>query len=84
LSPSESRSSGPSNTRDGESYVSSPISVEHNGGIPLQTTNPAIRAAIEDPNFIWKFDDNGDVVVAGTLEGLVQFLITTIGKRPYG
>jgi len=83
-SPSESRSSGPSNTRDGESYyVSSPISVEHNGGIPLQTTDPAIRAAIEDPNSIWKFDENGDVV-AGTLEGLVQFLITTIGKRPYG
>jgi len=83
LSPSESRSSNSSNTRDGESYISSRISEEHNG-IPLQMTDPAIRAAIEDPNFTWKFDDNGDVVVAGTLEGLVQFLVTTIGERPYG
>ena len=79
-------SSGSSNT------VLSRISMEHNSRIP-QTTDShgiptlppsfAIQAAIEDPESTWKTDDNG-VVVAGTLEGLVQVLVTTIGEWPYG
>ena len=90
LSPSSFNSSGSSNAGDGEPYyVSSRISIEHNGGIPLQTTDSrgipmlpcssAIQAAIENSEFTWISDDNG-VAVAGTLEGLVQFLVTTIGE----
>ena len=68
------------------------LSMEHNGRIPLQTTDSheiptlpssyAIQTATEDLESTWKTDDNG-VVVAGTLEGLVQFLVTTIGEWPY-
>jgi len=53
-------------------------------GIPTPPPSSAIQAAIESPECTWKTDDNG-VVVAGTLEGLVQFLVITIGKkRPFG
>jgi len=87
-------SSGSSNTGDGESYyVSSPISIARNGRTPVRTTDPrgirtlpfssAIQEAIEDPESTWKINDDG-VAVAGTLEGLVEFLVITIGERPYG
>jgi len=79
-------------TGDGESYYSSSPIVEHNPriiplqrtdshGIPSPPPSPELQAAIENPEFTWKTDDDG-VVVAGTLEGLVQFLVITIGKRP--
>ena len=50
-------------------------------GIPSPPPSPELQAAIENPEFTWKTDDDG-VVVAGTLEGLVQFLVITIGERP--
>jgi len=87
-------SSDSSNTGDGEwYYVSSPNSIARNGRTPVQTTDPrgirtlpfssAIQEAIEDPESTWKINDDG-VAVAGTLEGLVEFLVITIGERPYG
>jgi len=76
----------------GSSQSSSPI-VEHDHrmippqgtdshGIPLPPPSPEIQAAISNSEFTWKADEDG-VVVAGTLEGLVQFLVITIGERPY-
>jgi len=76
----------------GSSQLSSPI-VEHDHkmtppqgtdshGIPLPPPSPEIQAAISNSEFTWKADEDG-VVVAGTLEGLVQFLVITISERPY-
>ena len=74
-------------------FASSSLIVEHDHrvilpqgtdsyGILLQPPSPAIQAAISNSEFTWKFDEDA-VVVAGTLEGLVQFLVITIGERPY-
>jgi len=96
LSPSTSGSSSKYSTGDGDSYyTSSPVLTEHDPriiplqmtdsrGIPTPPPSSAIQAAIDGSECTWKTDDNG-VVVAGTLEGLVQFLVITIGKkRPFG